>query len=426
MTRLPSVTSRWLVGGIAVAALAAVATPGSAASGPRWSAPVLVSASQAARETSIDIDPTNAKRQLICDPSGVPDVFDGQSYFHLSVDGGKTWKFEDVEDSTTDTRQAAFEGGDCDVAFDQGGTMYSADTWLGDLSIGHSTDHGESWQGTAVSGSSPIVDRPWLVGGKKGELFVSYQDLQCCAPAAMWFMKSTDYGQTFTRAVPITTANPDGLYTWEGNFVVSPSGQDLYLVYSRRSSGVVGTGSTPETIWVTQSHDGGQTWTPHLVATLPQETTTIYPAIGMDAGGGLHVVWSAPAAVGNPVSYTASTDHGLTWRKPVALNPGKVGLAPWVVGGKAGQAAVVWLGSNNKAATETTVADYWFSWAKVRLTGNGLSVATGNTTKEPLFTGKQTVPEFEMVRLDGKGKLHLGMSIFKKAGTWAVYSQNEL
>jgi len=176
------------------------------------------------------------KRQLICDPSGVPNTDHGQSYFHLSTDGGRHWKPTNVETSSTDSRKAAFEGGDCDVTFDKGGTMYSADTWLGDLSIGHSTDHGESWQGTALSGTSPIVDRPWLVGGPKGTLYVTYQDLQCCSPAAMWFMKSTDYGQTFTPAVSITTADPGGAYTWEGNFVVSPSGQDLYLVYSRRSS----------------------------------------------------------------------------------------------------------------------------------------------------------------------------------------------
>lgn len=428
MSRAPV---RWLVGATAVATLAAGATPVSAATAaaPRWSAPVLVSASQASRETSIDLDPTSPKRQLICNPSGVPAVQQGHSYFHLTTDGGKTWQAEDVENTLADSRRATFEGGDCDVAFDQGGTMYAADTWLGDLSIGHSIDHGESWQGTALSASIPIVDRPWLVGGPKGTLYVTYQDAQCCAPSAMWFMKSTDFGQTFTRAVSITSANTDGLYTWEGNFVVSPSGRDLYLVYSRRSSGLVSVADAPETIWVTQSHDGGQTWTPHQVATLPKETTTIYPSIGMDTGGGLHVVWSAPATkpmVGNPVSYSASTDHGLTWRAPVALNPGKVGLAPWVVGGKKGQAAVVWLGTPDETATETTISPYFFSWAKVRLIGSRVSIATGNTTKEPLFEGKQTWPEFEMVRLDRNGKLHLGMSVFRTAGKWSVYSQNEL
>jgi hypothetical protein len=429
MSRMPSVATRWIVGAAAAAALAAVATPGTAAtSTTKWDPPVLVSATQAARETSLVVDPTNPKRQLVCDPSGVPATGHGQSYFHLSTDGGKHWRPTNVETAATDSRKATFEGGDCDVAFDQGGTMYSADTWLGDLSIGRSTDHGESWQGTALSGTSPIVDRPWLVGGPKGTLYVSYQDLQCCSPAAMWFMKSTDYGQTFTPAVPITTADPGGAYTWEGNFVVSPSGQDLYLVYSRRSSAgvnVEGLPKGPETMWLAHSSDGGGSWSSTLIATLPQETTTIYPAIGMDAGGNLHVVWSAPAKVGNPISYTASTDHGKTWRPPIALNPGKVGLAPWIVGGKAGQAAVAWLGSDDPKAKASGIAPYWFSYAKIKLTRTGAIVSTGNTTKQPLFEGKQTVPEFEMIQLDKKGKLHLGMSIFSKPGKWAVYSQSE-
>ncbi len=307
--------------------------------------------------------------------------------------------------------------------------MYSADTWLGNLSVGHSRDHGESWQGTAVAVTSPVVDRPWLVGGPKGTVYLSYQDLQCCTPAAMWFARSTDFGQTFTRSRLITSAQVGGTYTWEGNFVVSPSGQDVYLVYSRRNTGAISLAAGPETVWVTQSHDAGNSWSTHLVASLPAETTSIYPSIGMDAGGGLHVVWSAPAASGNPVSYAASTDHGLTWTRPVALNPGHVGWAPWVVGGSAGHAAVAWLGSPDPKATSSTHSDWYFSWAKVTLPRHGAPrISTGNTTSDPLFTGAQTVPEFEMLRLDAKGKMHLGMSVFLRTGSntnWAVYAQNE-
>jgi hypothetical protein len=421
-----------LAGAVGLAGLSLAAPGLAAAPASPWQAPVLVSGTQAARETSLVVDPTNPRRQFVCDPSGVPATGTGQSYFYTSADGGRKWSYKDVEGGVTDTRNAAFEGGDCDVAYDRAGTMYTADTWLGDLSIGHSTDHGETWSGTAVSGTSPVIDRPWLVGGNKGELFVSYQDLQCCVPAAMWFMKSTDYGQTFTPAVPITTADPSGLFTWEGNFVVSPSGKDLYLVFSRRSSGAVSVQSAPESIWVTQSHDGGQTWTPHQVATIPQETTTIYPQIGMDARGGLHVVWSARGTggvTGNPVSYSSSLDHGLTWSKPVALNPGKTGWAPWVVGGKAlGSADVVWLGSRDAQASESTVSPWYFSVARISRVHGRSSWTWANTTPRPVFTGKQTRPEFEMVQRDSAGKLHLGMSVFVtkgKTSDWAVYSQAE-
>ncbi|HEU0133091.1 MAG TPA: sialidase family protein [Mycobacteriales bacterium] len=422
MSRLA--TARWAAAALAAAGAAVLAVPTQAAPRTSWEKPVLVHAQQASRETSLAIDPTDSRRQFVCDPSGVPDVFDGQSYFHVTNDGGHKWKPIRVE-GTVDSRQAAFEGGDCDVAYDAGGTMYTADTWLGNLSIGHSTDRGETWQGTAVSGTSPVIDRPWLVGGKKGTLYVSYQDLQCCTPAAMWFMKSTDYGQTFTPAVPITTALPSGLYTWEGNFVVAPNGNDLTLVYSRRTSGAVSVNDAPASIWVARSHDGGQTWNSTLVASIPKETTSIYPAIGLDAGGILHVVWCAPAAKGNPVSYTSSADGGKTWRKPVALNPGKVGVAPWVAGGAKGHAAVVWLGSPDPAATDRTDSPWYFSYAKVSLSSSGKpTIETGNTTTKPVYEGRQTTPEFEMVRLDKRGKMHLGMSVFRN-GAWALYTQNE-
>ncbi|MDQ1687339.1 MAG: hypothetical protein QOK42_314 [Frankiaceae bacterium] len=414
--------------------LAALAAPGQAASAPRgWAKPVLVSKTLAHRETSLVLDPTNVRNQMICDPSGVPSVDHGQSYFHRSSDGGRTWHEQNVE-GATDLRQATFEGGDCDVAIDRAGTMYSADTWLGDLSVGHSTDHGKTWDGTPLSGTSPIIDRPWLVGGAPGTVYLSYHDLQCCSPAAMWFTKSTDYGKTFSPAVPITTANTDGAFIWEGNFVVAPNGKDIYLVYSRRSSinGISAGVDTesPMSLWLASSHDAGTTWTSSRITNLPVETSTIYPAIGLDKGGYLHVVWSMKSSKGNPVFYTYSANAGRTWRSAVPLNPGHVGWAPWIVGGHhRGEAAVAWLGSPDPAATQSTVSPWYFDWARVTVGASGKpAIRTGSTTKSPLWEGKQTEPEFEMVALDAKGLMHLGMSIYQgrpNGGAWSVWNQTE-
>lgn len=398
-------------------ALTVAAAPGTA--GPvaakGWDSPVLVSATKAARETSLVINPRNEREMFLCEPSGVPAVGDGQSYFYRTVDGGKKWHYVDVETATTDTRSAAFEGGDCDVAYDAGGTMWTADTWLGNLSIGHSKN-GESWEGTALSTTAPVVDRPWLVGGPPGTLYVSFHDLQCCTPSAMWFTKTTDYGKTFSPAVPITTVAPGGGYTWEGNFVVAPGGKDIYLVYSRRIGGVV-RANLPVEITLASSHDGGTTWSSKVISTIPHDTSSIYPSIGLDAGGYLHVVWAMARAEDEPVFYTVSKDRGGSWAAPKALNAGKSGYAPWIVGGKKGQARVAWLGSPQaKSAT-----DWYFYYAKV----DGSRTTIGTTTRKPVWQGAQTVPEFEMVRLDKKGKMHLGMSVFTKANTWAVYYQRE-
>src|SRR5689334_22910299 len=195
-----NVQYRWMLA-TGAAALLATALPGSAAStsASGWGKPVLVSRTKAARETSFVINPKNEKQMFICDPSGVPATGDGQSYFYRTVDGGKKWSYVDVEGAGLDTRQYAYEGGDCDVAYDEGGTMWTADTWVGNLSIGHSKN-GETWEGTALSTTAPVVDRPWLVGGPPGTLYVSFHDLQCCSPSAMWFTKTTDNGATFSPA----------------------------------------------------------------------------------------------------------------------------------------------------------------------------------------------------------------------------------
>ena len=415
-------TYRWLLG-LTATALCAAAAPGDAATiaAKGWQAPVLVSDRKASRETSLVLNPKNENHMLICDPSGVPAAVDGQSWFYRTTDGGKTWSYLDVETDSTDTRTATFEGGDCDVAYDAGGTMWTADTWVGNLSIGHSRN-GEEWTGTALATTTPVVDRPWIVGGPPGTLYVSYHDLQCCSPSAMWFTKTTDYGKTFSRAVPITTANEQGAYTWEGNFVVAPNGKDIHLVYSRRLLGMIDAG-TPEIIALATSRDGGATWSSRTIANLPRETSSIYPSIGLDAGGQLHVVWAQPRGGDNPIFYTTSKNSGAAWTKPVALNPGVSGYAPWVVGGKKGQARIAWLGTPDHDPGNDS--PWYFYVAKI---DPGRKPVVGRTTTRPLWTGNQTIPEFEMVRLDKRGRMHLGMSV--NAGTnankrWAVYYQRE-
>lgn len=444
------VSLRWVGIGVGLAMMAAMPlghAEVTKSSGRKWGAPVLVSDIEAHRETSLALDPVDPKNLFICDPSGVPNTQYNQSYFHQSTDGGKTWKPLRVETSPTDTRNYAFEGGDCDVAFDAGGTMYSADTWLGDLSIGHSTDGGKTWDGTAVSGTSPIVDRPWLVGGPKGTVYVSYQDLQCCSPSAIWFMKSTDFGKTFSPAVPVTTfaggappdpnEGPDGAFTWEGNFVVDNEGQDIYLVYTRRLSAGVNVnfgqqGVTAEAVRVAASHDGGTTWTSHLVARTKTPASYLYPSIGKDAAGGLHVAYSSAGKKDHPIWYSYSKDGAETWTKPKALLSGVAGYSPWVAGGsKAGEAAIAWYGSDNPKADASVVADWYFYTARVAAKGNTVAITeAGPTTSKPIFTGKQTIPEFEMVRLDAQGNIHIGMSAFRtnpatKQTHWAIYYQRQ-
>ncbi|HJR45037.1 MAG TPA: exo-alpha-sialidase [Actinomycetota bacterium] len=394
----------------------------------RWSDPVVVSVDQAHRETSIVINPKNENEMLICTPSGVPNVFDNQSYFHMSHNGGESWKPVRVEGGPDDLRNYAFEGGDCDVAYDQGGTMYAADTWLGNLSVGRSEDGGKTWTGTPLTVAAPIVDRPWLVGTKPGTLHLSYHALQCCMPSAIWYTKSTDSGQTFSPVVSIATAGPDGAFTWEGNLVVSRDEKHLYLVYTRRQDAQGREG--PESVWVASSHDAGASWSSTKLADRPTSASFLYPSLAMDDAGYLHAVYSSPTDKDVPVWYQMSKDGAETWTNPLPLTRGESGYSPWIDASGKGDAAVAWYGSSDPEAPGNTDSDWYFYWARIRDSHlKSGSISTGRTTKEPIFTGNSTIPEFEMVRLDKKGRMHIGMSAFHKTESgqqgWAIFYQRE-
>ncbi|MFN2524791.1 MAG: exo-alpha-sialidase [Actinomycetota bacterium] len=394
-----------------------------------WSKPVVVSADQAHRETSLVMSPTDPDLLFICAPSGVPNTEHNQSYFHISRDGGRSWKPARIE-SSSELRRYFFEGGDCDVAFDKKGTMYTADTWLGNLSIGLSRDKGKTWTGTPISGTTPIVDRPWLVGGPRGDIHVSYQDLQCCMPSAIWYTRSTDYGQTFLPAVPVAFAGPEGAFTWEGNLVVAPGAVHLYLVYTRRATpGLTASDSGPETVWVAASHDGGLTWNSHLVARRNTSASYLYPSMAIDRAGFLHVVFASPTDRDVPIWYSVSKDKAKSWSKPRPLMRGAAGYAPWVAAADKGKAAVVWYGSTDPKADTTTESRWYFYWARISKGHTSKPrIRAGRTTRKPMFVGRSLIPEFEMVRLDRRGRMHMGMSArWKKKISnqvqWVIYYQ---
>ncbi|MFN2587729.1 MAG: sialidase family protein [Actinomycetota bacterium] len=399
-----------------------------------WQPPVLVNADQAHRETSLAINPRNEKVMLACAPSGVPNTQHNQSYFHVTRNGGRTWEPVRVEnDDANDPRKYTFEGGDCDVAFDEGGTMYSADTWLGNLSVGHSRDNGGTWEGTPVAATGLIVDRPWLVGGPEGTIHVSYQDLQCCMPSAIWYTRSTDYGRTFRPTSMVAAADGGGAFTWQGNLVVSEDGKDLYLAYTRRAGAALGSldDQGPEKLLVAASHDSGATWTSNLVVAMPNPMSYLYPSLALDRTGKLHVVFSSMRASDRPIWYATSTDQAKTWTKPLPLTEGTAGYSPWVAVDDAGNAAVAWYGSPDPATTDVTDSDWYFYWARIPAGKLDPSrVRTGTTTTEPIYSGVSPIPEFENVRLDSRGRIHVGASAYRAGengarSSWAIYYQRE-
>lgn len=382
-----------------------------------------ISTDRGHRETSLAIHPQDGKVMFACAPSGVPNLAGGQSYFFRSLDEGASWQYVDVETSPTDPRQAAFEGGDCDVAFDAAGTIYTVDSWLGSLSVGASRDQGATWSGTSVAGSAPVADRPWLVGGPAGTMHMTYQDLQFGMPSAIWYTRTTDTATTFIPAVPVVSGGPDGGFTWTGNLVVAGEGKDLYSIYTRRQGATVTTGleqSGPERVEIAISHDGGLTWTSRLISPRPGPASFLYPSLARDAAGMLHAVWAERRTDDHPTMYSHSSDDGVTWSAPQAILAGVSAYAPWVDARDAGSAVVQWFGSPTPMDADTKPSDWYTYWARIDAAGTAaMTVTTGTTTERPLLTAEDVekagngipTPEFNQVRLDAGGNMRFGMSV---------------
>lgn len=398
----------------ALPANASLADPGFPVFGP------LVRMNQtfsAHRETSLALGPAGSGVLFACDPSGVPNLGEGQSHFFLSTDNGTTWRDLDIERDQDDLRQQFYEGGDCDVMVGPSGELWTADSWLGSLSIGLSRDGGESWRGTPLGGTSPVADRPWLAVDGAGVLHMTYQDVQFGMPSAIWYTRVlvTENALAFTPAVSVTGPSPDGAFTWTGNLVVSDDGQELWSVYTRRAGPVTTDleGSGPETVWVARSTDAGLTWTSELVSRRPSPASFLYPALARDEGGLLHVVFAQRTETAHPVFHSFSSDGGSAWSEPAVVRDGVAAYSPWVAAGAAGQAAIQWYGSPDPKAQLDDNETEWFTyWATVDVSTGAPDYLSGTTTLEPLFVGEQgETPEFNMVRLDAAGRMHLGLSV---------------
>lgn len=189
-------------------------------------------------------------------------------------------------------------------------------------------------------------------------------------------------------------------------------------------------GTYPEQVYVAASHDGGTTWTSHLVTETPRPASLLYPSIAMGPDGTLHVVYASRGEGDRPIWYASSTDRAESWTQPIPLTTQTSGVAPWVVTDAGGDALVHWLGSPGADATTATESPWFFYWARVTPDETGApAVTAGTTTSEPLYVGRQTMPEFNQLRVDADGMVHIGASIFQEGsngrGAWAILYQRE-
>ena len=156
---------------------------------------------------------------------------------------------------------------------------------------------------------------------------------------SIYVVKSTDGGITFGAPTEVTLPEVGTQPGDEGNIVVDSSNGNVYLAFI---------GSQSNQVYMAKSSDGGQTWVLKLVYQAPSSTSVahVFPAIAVDHGSGLHVVFND----GRNSYLTSSGDQGATWTTPVRLNnsaDSKTSLEPWVTAGDFGKVNVFFYGTSD-------------------------------------------------------------------------------
>jgi len=334
-------------------------------------------------------------------------------------------------------------GGDCDLAFSPdvpagqtAQTLAYSSLTLPDITVGTSTDRGQTFSTPNPAGSQIVADdRQWLAAAG-GNTF--YMSSHIVASDNIAVSKSTDGGQTYSYVgMAIDTAhiaqaaynNELGPLVVDVNSTASP--KPLYTIFSAPStvaanlnSAAGTTQSNNNALYLASSFDGGVSWadTPIYIGPADQTVDHIFPTLSIDAGGVLWAAWSTNAhiyvshastrsagsllpsgtdflstdAIGalvpetflNPATQPAGT---LPWSSPVQLDqPGTTAnVFAWVTGGGASRADVVYYsGTGQGSGPDDATAQWRVGFAQLHDTNKGLVVMSATASDHVMHVGQ--------------------------------------
>jgi hypothetical protein len=326
--------------------------------------------------------------------------------------GGRTFTFHTPPD-------LGIGGGDCDLALTPPaagstapGLAYSSLS-LPNITVGASSDGAATFSPPNPLGSDiPMTDRQWNAADGN-TVYMSYH---LVVSNTIGVARSTDGGRTYTYAGnavdvdhiaqtlynnelgPIvvdthSTANPKPLYT----VIVAPSTANANLASAAGTRASVANG-----VYLAMSLDRGVTWkdTDVYVGAPDVSLDRIFPALAVDAGGGIWVAWSDLSHVYVTHSLTRPRTGGrdattvppgtlslgsldpildaalpeapgatVSWSAPQVVDsgPARANLYPWLAGGGSHRADLVWYGG-----TGASIADPANQWTPrlAQLTAN--------------------------------------------------------
>jgi hypothetical protein len=181
------------------------------------------------------------------------------------------------------------------------------------------------------------------------DVYVAYNHAQ-----KVWISSSHDGGATFTSV----NVNKTGQLGWSlaGGGTVTPNGHVFFgwAGYSR-NGGATG----PVYLYLSQSTDGGATWTTRVLDTsgAPPDCSAYLCGwaflgaqltLASDATGTLYALWNAGAVDKGPerIYFAKSTDGGNTWSPKTDVSSAPAGVAhafPAIIAGAAGDVRISWM-----------------------------------------------------------------------------------
>ena len=263
-----------------------------------------------------------------------------------SMDAGKTFTYLGEPDGTQAVAAlgggtgVGIGGGDEDIDVGSSGNVYLASLWLGSVTNCASSDSATTWICNPIASDLPEDDRQWVAGYGSNVVYLTTKQLGTLdnSTPSIYVAKSLDGGKTFPLVTEVTKPIFGVQPGDQGNMVVDQRNGNVYMVFI---------GAYPNQVYLAKSVDGGQNWILKLIYQSASGTSLqhVFPAIAVDRGGNLHVVFND----GANSFLTSSADQGTSWTLPVKVNNGandKTSLEPWVIAGDAGKVDVFYYGTS--------------------------------------------------------------------------------
>lgn len=329
-----------------------------------------------------------------------------------SFDGGATWSSRPLPFSRCAGGTAA-NGGDFDRASDpwttfsiDGGAYQLALTFTGTtfavgsqtaLLVARSSDGGATWGATTTlirDGSAFFNDKGSIAADPRDARFVyaTWDRLVAAGGGPTVLTRSVDNGRTWSS--PTVIYDPGTNSQTVGNVIALLPDGTLVDLFTQIDFATNGTQTA--TLAVIRSSDRGLTWSrpiriadllavgtkdPHTGAAV--RDAAILGEIAADPAGNLVVVWQDArfsSGVRDAVAISRSTDGGLSWSAPQAINgaPGAAAFVPIVAARADGVIGVMYYDFRDDTSDPTTLlTDLWLArsadagrtWTEVRLAG---------------------------------------------------------